>query len=147
MTLQLSTLAHSLTQLEVMGLVIKDIHEIPAEVGTRTPMLIPAPDFMTEFSMERNSFGGGSSAKMTVTYTLNWVLCYVQAGAGRALEYYDDMIDLTTRYLDAVLAIDVINGSIDVVPISVTGMGIVTDPAGVEFIGCRISLRCQEFVN
>lgn len=147
MSLQLETVAHTFANLGVSGLVMKDIHEIPAEASSRTPMLIPAPSYITDFEMVRDSFGGGSEAKMTVSYTINYVLCYTPAGAGRVLEYYDDMIAMVGAILDEVLAIDVYEGAVDIVPASVTGMGIVLDPAQAEYIGCNLSFRVQEFVN
>ena len=149
MTLALATVADAIAGLAVASLTMKDINEIPAEVGNRAPMLIPAANFMSDFVMERDSFGGGSVAKMTVTYTLNYVLCYKAAAAGRSgiLEYYDEMIAMTTAILDKVLAVDTMAGTIDIVPISVSGMGVVQDPAGMDYIGCYLAFRVQEFVN
>lgn len=148
MSLALATVAHTFANLGVAGLVIKDIHEIPPTAGDRTPMLIPAPDYMTEFEMVRDSYGAGVG-EMTASYTINYVLCYVPAGAGRAsvLEYYDDMIALVAAILDKVMAVGVFDGAVDITPMSVTGMGLVRDPSDTDYIGCNLAFRVMEFVN
>ena len=148
MTIAIATVAHSFATLGVTGLVMKDIHEIPATAGDRSPMLIPAPDYLTNFEMVRDSYGDGV-AKMTVTYTINYVLCYTPAGAGRSsvLEYYDEMIAMCTLIIDKVLAINQFGGAVDIMPDGITGMGIVQDPAANDYIGCFMGFRVTEFVN
>lgn len=150
MTIALKTVTDSISKLAVAGLVIKDMDEVPAEVGTRQPMLIPGYPFVTEVELVRDSTGGGSCAKMTLTYTLNYLFCYKPAGAGRnnTLEYYSPMAEMATAILDAIIAIDTIDGAIDVVPLPLTAIGVViSDPAGAEYIGANIGIRVTEFVN
>jgi len=149
MALRVATISNSIAALSVSGLVLKDIDEIPAEVGDRTPILIPMPDYMTDFEMVRDSFGSGDTAKMTVQYTLNYRLCYIRAGAGRAnvLEYFDNMVSMCAAIMDAVLAIGVFTGAEDIVPVGIVNMGIVNDPADQPYYGCDLSFRVLEFVN
>jgi len=149
MALAISTVADSISKLSVTGLTIKDINEIPAGTDSRGKTLIPKPNFMTDFSMERDSFGGGSTAKMTVNYTLNYRMLYKPVGAGRqnVLEYYDDLTSMIGLVLDAVLAIDTLTGTVDIVPLSVTNMGLVNDPADQAWYGCDFAFRVMEFVN
>ena len=149
MALAIATIANSIAALSVTGVTIKDIDEIPVGVDPNQPTIIPLPDYMTNFDVEIDSFGPGSTAKMSVYYTLNYRLCYKPADAGRSdtIEYYDNMVAAATAFLDAVLAADTVTGSIDVKPEAITNMGIVNDPADNSFHGCDIGLRVMEFVN
>ncbi len=147
MALQITTLMDSIAALDVVGVTI--LPEPPAEATRMTPVLFPEPlGFITDFTMVRDSFGGGSTAKMTVEYVLHYTFCYAPIGSGRTgLDIYVDMVDKVADILDEILAIDVITGSIDVVPDPLTEFGPVLDPAGNQYLGCRMALRCQEFVN
>ena len=147
MALGIATIANAIAALSVTGLTIKDIDEIPPQADQSISTLIPLPDYMTDFEVELDSFGGGSTAKMTVWYTLGYRLCYKPVGAGLDLEYYDNMIALAAAFLDAVLAIETISGCEGIMPIGVVNMGVVNDPADNSYIGCDIFLRVQEFVN
>jgi hypothetical protein len=154
MSLQFATVAATLAKLEVAGLVWKDIDEIPAEVGQRgKSFMIPLPNIITDFSMVRDSFGGGSSAKMTVTYYVNYRLCYEPVGTNRGmtLKVYDGLTKMIGLILDEILAIDVFNTSyteiVDIVPMSVTNFGIVNDPADNAFFGADFAFMVTEFVN
>ena len=149
MALATATIANSIAGLSVSGVTIKDIDEIPTAVDPRQPTILPLPDYMTDFDVERDSFGGGSTAKMTVSYTLNYRLCYKPVGSGRGntIEYYDNLIAACTAFLDAVLAIETLSGLIDILPVGITNLGIVNDPADNSFYGCDIALRVMEFVN
>ena len=150
MAIALATVTNSIAALTVTGLTIKDIDEIPTETGVRSPMLIPGYPLVTDMELVRDSYGGGSMAKMTISYTLNYLLCYTPIGAGRAnvLEYYDNMVSLTTALLDAVIAIDTFSGGIDIQPLPITSIGItVTDPSGTEYLGANVAFRVMEFIN
>ena len=154
MTLEFATVAYTLANLEVAGLEWKDIDEIPAEVGLRgKSFMIPKPDFVTNFSMVRDSYGGGSTALMTVTYYVNYRLCYEPVGTNVAmsLKVYKGLLDMVGLILDRVLVIDVFNDDktevVNVVPMSVTNFGIVNDPAGRSFFGADFEFEVTEFVN
>ena len=152
MTIQLAAVAYSIAHLVVNDLTIGDIDKIPLEVGGRYPYLIPHPGLVTDVLVERDSFGG-ASALMTIQYTLNYRLCYAQAGSDRALsiELYDDMIEMVTAIWDAFLNIGVLNADhseiVDILPYGVTNMGIVNDPADRAFYGCDLAFRVVEFVR
>lgn len=147
MALGLATIVTSIAALSVTGLTIKDMDEIPAEVKGRKPMLIPNSDFLSDFELITQSFGPGSTAKYDVLYTLSYRLCYKPIGAGRPLEYFDDMVLMVGLFLDAIIAANPLSGSIRLVPLSVSGMGNVEDPSGFLFHGCDIGIRVMEFVN
>lgn len=154
MSLQLATVAETIASIEIPKLVIKDVDEIPTEVGLRKPsVMIPLPNIVTDFSMERESFGGGSYAKMTVYYNMNYRLLYEPVGENRAktLKVFDGLLKMIGLILDAVLEIDVFNTThteiVDIVPVSVTNMGIVNDPADRSFYGADLQFMVTEFVN
>ena len=147
MALGIATIANAIAALSVTGLTIKDVDEIPAEADPRLSTLIPLHEYMTDFEVELDSFGGGSTAKMTVWYTLGYRLLFKPLGAGREFEYQANMIAMVAAFLDAVLAIETISGCEGIIPISITNMGNVVDPAENWYVGCDIHLRVQEFVN
>ena len=149
MALQIATVVDSISKLSVSGAKIKDKDQIPAAGDARQPMIIPLSNFVTEFTMVRDSFGGGSEAKMTVTYVLNYRILYKPLGSGRApqLENISPLVDLIARWWDAVLAIDVFAGAVDIIPYTITGMGAVKDPSEESWWGADLSVKVTEFVN
>jgi hypothetical protein len=149
MALAIVTVCDSIAALSVTGLNILDVDQIPPDVTRLYPVLFPEPlEFVTDFAMERDSFGGGSTAKMTVTYNLHYTFCFTPIGAGRTgLDLYDEMLTLAAAILDAVLAIDTFTGGVDMVPLAPVEFGPVPDPAGNQYLGCRFTFQVQEFVN
>ena len=148
MALAIATVADSIAALSVTGVTIKDVDEIPAAVDPRQPTILPKPDFVTGFVVERDSFGAGS-AKMTVRYVLNYRFCYMPLGKGRAgkIENYDGIVDKVALFWDAVLAIDTLTGAVDIEPAGVVNMGLVNDPSDNIFLGCDLAVKVTEFVN
>lgn len=147
MALQWTTLVRSISELSITGVIINDASAIPPAGGNLPHILYPEPaGFVSDFTMERNSYGS-DDAKMTVTYTLNYTYLHCPIGQGRTgLDIYEDLLTHVGRILDAVLAIDTITGAIDVNP-TVTDFGAVVDPSGGTYLGCKLALICQEFVN
>src|SRR3990170_2945459 len=140
MTLAISTICDSISVLSVSGLTIKDLNEIPEAVMARDcPVIYPKPDgFITNFEMVRDSFGGGSTAKMTVTYDLTYRLLGAPLGSGRGLfDSYSLMVEKVYAYIDAVQAIDTMTGLEDITPADTTAFGPVSDPAGGMFHGAK----------
>ena len=149
MALATITICNSIQGLTIAGVKVLDLDEISPEVVRQTPVLFPEPlEFITDFSMERDSFGGGSVAKMTVTYNLHYTFCYAPIGSGRmGLDIYSGMIEAAMSILDAVLAIDTMDGLIDIIPLAPVEFGPVPDPAGNQYLGCRFAFQVMEFVN
>jgi len=148
MALQIAAVANSIAALSVSGVSLKDVDEIPAGVDKRSPTILPLPDYVTNFAVERVSFGS-STALQNISYTLNYRFCYKPVGQGRqkTIEYYDEMIDKVALFFDAVMAIETLTGAVDITPAGVTNMGIVNDPSENEFIGCDLAVRILEFVG
>ena len=148
MALEIATVTNSIAALDVLGVTLKDVDEIPTAAKGLGPIIIPGGNFITDFVVERMSFGGGSTAKMNVSYTLTYRLLFAPVGAGRGFKgVIDVMVDKLALFLDAVLAIDTFGGGIDIEIVGVTNFGVVGDPADDDYFGCDIALRVLEFVN
>lgn len=149
MSLQIATVCASIAALSVAGVTIKDLDEIPENVDLRAPTILPKPDgFVSGLRYERQSQGGGSVAKGDCYYTLTYRLCYAPVGSGRGLfETYPAMVTAAFAFLDAVLAVDVLQGAVTIRPVGALNFGPVSDPAGNIFHGCDIAVEIMEFVN
>lgn len=150
MTLAIATVVSSIAALSVTGVTIKDEDNIPEQVFDRDcPIFYPEPvDFVTGFEVERNSYGSAAQSKKTARYTLNYTFAYIPVGSGRlGLEQYGDMIDKAFAIIDKLIASDDLTGSVEFTPQDTVSFGVVLDPAGNAFQGCRILLRVTEFIN
>lgn len=148
MALAIATIADSITHLTVAGLTIKDVDQIPEQADVRGHTIYPEPlNFVTDFTPTRDTFGG-ASAMWTVEYTLNYTLCYIPVGSERmGLDKYASMTALAFAFIDAVLAVGVLSGAVDIQPGGLSEFGVVSDPSGNAWQGCKIALRVKEFVN
>lgn len=148
MSLQINTICESISDLNIAGVKIRGLDEIPEAVEQRQPTIFPKPDgFVTDFTVERNSFGGASE-KETVHYTLNYRLCHTPLGSERGLFVsYPAMVECAFAFLDAIIGLGVLTGAVDILPADAVNFGPVSDPAGNMFHGCDIQLRVMEFVN
>ena len=83
MTLAITTVCTSIAALNISGVKICDLDNIPPS-GTRvTPILFPDPaNPLSNFTPEVESFGGGSSRLLDVDYDLNYVYIHCEMGAG-----------------------------------------------------------------
>ena len=152
--MRIREVCQAISELVIPGLNLKDINAIPAEVGLRSPsVLLPLPNIVTDFSLVRDSYGGGSTAKMTSTYTLNYRLLYQAVGTstGLTLPAFLGMTEMIVKILDKVIALDVLDADhdevVDIVPVSVLNMGIVNDPSDRAFFGCDFAFMVTEFIN
>ena len=150
MALSFTTISDTIAALSVSGVTIKDIDEVPTS-GDRVPIIIPLPDFITNFNLDNMTLGVPSTRLMTVSYTLNYRLLFIRAGAGRSntIEALNGLTSKIGLFLDAVLAMDTITGVEDLVPSTnaITNMGIVNAPNDDAYYGCDFHLDCLEHVN
>ncbi len=147
MTCQIASIPNSVAALSVSGVTIYDVDQIPPD-GTRLlPCLYPEPvNFVTSFSTERNTFGATGAFK-TIEYDLNYTFLFIPIGAGRTgLEYYDDMLTKVGLIVDAVMALsgDKLTGAWEFTAQGVTDFGPVPDPAGNQYLGCRLVFHVIE---
>ncbi len=152
MALQIATVADSISKITVTGATMKDIDQIPeAQNVMDIPIIIPKPDgYLSNFKPQRDSFGAGGDAKMTVTYTLTYRLLHSAIGEGMSgiFSTYAAMVAIVSVFLDAIIANDTVTGAVDIQAASITEFGLVYDPAGkTAFHGCDISIDVMEFVN
>ena len=150
MALAFTTITNSIAALDVLGVTIKDIDEIPEAVrGRDCPILYPEPlGFISNFVYTRDSQGGGSTALANVTYNLTYTFCYTPVGSGRGLlDVSDDIVAKVGLILDAFIIADAATGVVDLTPQDAINLGPVVDPAGYTFLGCQFVLNIMEFVN
>ena len=151
MGLQIATVSQTIADsLSVAGLEIFDVDEIPIKTDVRQVNMIPLQNFISNFVATRDSFGGGSTALQTVEYQLNYRLLYSPPSLntrGLVLENPPGLVDIIVLFFDAVLAIDVFSGAVDITPAGIANMGVVNDPSESEFVGVDVSFAVQEFVN
>ena len=149
MGLNIATIAHNISCLDVAGVKIKDIHEIPEAVVQRDcPVLYPRPDgFVTGLTVEIDSFGDASALK-TVRYVLTYRFLEAQLGTTRGLfDLYGDFVKHVFAILDKLIDSEALTGQVELNIESIGDFGPVVDPSGTGFHGCDIALSVMEFWN
>lgn len=152
MTLLLATVTNSIAALNVTGLTIKDIDEIPARVlGRECPILYPEPlDFITGWEAQKMTFGRLTTVKWMMRYNLTYTLLYAPVGSGRGLELYAPTIAMACSFFDKLMESHPITGAELVVPAGIGVPGPIFDPTGPgtqgaeAFYGVRLTLRVEE---
>ena len=146
-TFSLPTVTDSISKLDISGVDILDIDQIPASYSVRPQMLAPKPDdFITGLTITRDSFGTGGAEKMTATYTLAYRYYHTSVGNTLTLTEYANLIMAMKLILEAFLTNDAVSGLVDLSVESVSSVGPVNDPAGNMYHGFDITLRITEFV-
>jgi len=149
MTIQLVTIADSISKISVSGLTIKDVDQIPTSINQREcPLLIPNPEnYVSNALIEVDSFGTGTDRKMTLTYNLNYILIHSMVGGGRVhvMDAYSGMLTKACAFLDAFYALSSLTGAVDF-------WAELSDPAitsvgELDFHSIGIQLKIKEFVN
>ena len=146
-TSTIATVADSISGLSISGVTIKDIDQIPETARMLTPLLIPQPaNFVTDVSVTFQTYGSNGGAKINTNYNLNYVFlfCEVSSGMG-AFAAFSGLISKLSSILVAINSNDAITGAVDVKISSIGNIGVITDPAGVEFWGFEFSLKILEY--
>ena len=144
----ISTVTDSIAGLIISGVTIKDINQIPEAARLLTPLVIPQPNnFVTDLSAEFETFGSNGSAKINTNYTLNYVFLFCEVGGLSAFSAFSGLIEKLSAILVAIHSNDAISGAVDVKINSIGNLGVITDPAGVEFWGLEFSLRVLEYTQ
>lgn len=155
MALNFANITKAISQLNISGVKIRDIHEINAEVQERDcPILIPDPRyFLGDIVLVRDSAGAPSQARKTFQYSLTYDFCFMPIGAERVLEKYGEGVKKLGVILDAIIANDNIGNDtaydeiVDIEPLRITPYGKTADATGHEFAGCEITILVTEFIN
>ena len=146
-TSTISPVADSIAALSVSGVTIKDIDQIPDTARMLCPLIIPQPaNFVSDLSITFETFGSNGGAKINTNYTLNYVFLFCEVGSGMgAFAAFSGLISKLSALLVAINSNDAITGAVDIKINSISNIGVITDPAGVEFWGLEFSLRVLEF--
>jgi hypothetical protein len=149
MAIRTVTLADSISKLSVSNISIKDLDEIKDELLERDGCVVmPAPDFISNPKIQRDTFGSGSGAKWTFSYTLTYRLFYKPVQDERELKrIYPTMVARACAFVDAVVANDNLSGAEDIEFGGFGAFGVVEDPSGAMYFGCDVLINVQEFIN
>jgi len=109
--------------------------------------MFPDPaGFVTGLTITRESMGGDSFAAKNVTYTLNYIYLHCEVGTVRYMtDAIDTMVDKAVLILNAIANNSAVSGSVDIDPSLPGEFGVLEDPAGNQFFGCRVSVSVTEF--
>lgn len=145
---QITTVAESISELEVPGLTIKGLDNIPPDCTKLIPIMYPEPlNFVSNFTSVRDTFGTSETANKTVEYDLNYSYLFCQVSAGRTgLDYYDEMIEIFEAIIDEILDNDDIAGAVDLSVQGVANFGPLPDPAGNMYLGTQLVLHIVEYL-
>jgi hypothetical protein len=148
-TLHIESVITAIAALSVSGVTVCDLGDIPESPAPRTTYLIPSPSepsFVAEFEITRQSFGM-STAATDATYTLNYKYLYAPAGSERGLsKIYPGMVGKAVDIIEAILSLTGLNGSVTWKP-KLGEFFIISDPAGISWHGCLITIEIQEFMQ
>ena len=147
MTLAITTVCESIAALTITGVKIRDLSNVPPSAMRLTPILFPDPaNPISNFVVERMSYGGGSSYLLDADYDLNYIFLYCESGSGRTgLDYLEDRMLKVQAIYDAILLIDTFEGGVDISPTSNVQFTSMTDPGGKEYLGCVMTFHVKEF--
>lgn len=148
MTLKIITVADSISKISVTGLILKDIDEIPSALeGRDCPLLFLDPDNPITFNELTFESFGTSQAKKNATYTLNYLLVYGLAGAGRTnkLESIAGMIGLAADVVEEVVGLQTLAGAVEWN--ASIGDTSVLNWNGKSFDSVQIKISITEFVT
>ena len=146
--LNLVTVAESIADLDIAGVTVRDIDQIPEAALTLLPVLYPLPNgFITDMTFTRQT--QGNSAAMDLSYTLHYRYLHAIVGSGGGLlTVYSGMIENIVKILEAIFGNSNLTGAVDVELNGVSDIGVMFDPAGqTQYHGVDITLRVLEFVQ
>ena len=148
-TVGFTTVADSISKISVSGITMKDIDQVPDSAQMLCPIMFPQPDnFITNINVERVTVGSGGTAKMDMTYTLNYVFLQAEMGAGiSAFSMYSNIVSNLAAILVKIFASDNITGAVDLTLNSIGEIGTISDPSGNQYWGVLLSFNILEFVQ
>jgi len=149
-TVNLATVADSISNLSISGVNVKDIDQIPESALSVLPVFYPRPnEFITDLKWSRESYGADSAAAMNLTYTLHYYYLHAVVGSGGGLlAVYSGLITNLVLILKAIFENSNPTGAVDMQLLSISSIGVLTDPAGeTKYHGVEVSLRITEFIQ
>ena len=146
----LVTVADSIAALNVSGVNVRDIDQIPESALPILPVLYLRPnEFITNLKWSRETYGTDATAAMNLTYVLHYHYLHAVVGsAGSLLSVYSGLITNLIKILKAIFEDSNPDGAVDMTLVSISSVGVLTDPAGeVKYHGVEISLQVTEYIQ
>lgn len=146
MALSAVTLAETIAGLQVDGVTILDLDEIPQAIDARKcPQVYPAPEkFM--ILEDANQITLGPNALWQYTYLVTYR--YVQAPVGMergVSKIIPGLVDGYTRFIRAIARNAQLLGAAHVKPVNTPEWGVLEDPSKQQFQAADLALRVVEF--
>lgn len=148
--INLVTVADSIAALNVSGVNVRDIDQIPESALSILPVLYPRPnEFITNLKWSRETYGTDSVAAMNLTYVLHYHYLHAVVGSGGGLlAAYSGLLTNLVKILTAIFEDSNPSGAVDMQLVSISSVGVLTDPAGLEkYHGVEISLQVMEYIQ
>jgi hypothetical protein len=157
-TLDFATVTAAIkTQLAFIGLTVKDTLDMPDVINpTQCPVLFPEVrnGFVSNVVINYLTTGGEGLRMGDLTYELRYTLAYKPVGEGRGLYgIIPGLMDMTKKIIDRAITKDVLDGTTGIIDFylsSVSGNGLVMDPAASTeygFYGFEYLFKVTEFIN
>jgi len=149
MTLYLSSIADSISQISISGVTVKDKDQIVGDWQSTQFVLYPNPDaWITGFSIQYDAMLQGASAPATISYTLNYRFLSVQVGDISTFPVsYSGLVDKVAAIINAIIATPApYSGRVEMM-IGEVSVGPKTDPVGNNYFGADFALRITEMQN
>ena len=145
----LTDITNAIEALSINGVTIKDIDQISAQWKSQPNVLYPNPEgFLTNFTLEYQSFTRGASSQVDIKYTLNYRFLGVEIGdLSNMPAAYSQMVDKVILIINAMItATAPYSGRVDM-ELAGVSFGARVDPAGNGFHGADIALNITEMQN
>jgi hypothetical protein len=138
----------AISQLTISGISIKDVDEIPENPEMVLPVLFLNPDDpINTIEPVVQSFGSLGTAKLDMTYTLNYLYLHGKVGTSLSLSsVLPGLLDAVALILETIFSNDVVDGAVDLAN-STMQIGVITGPNGAQFHGATFSFRVLEHVQ
>ena len=145
----LANITNAIAAISVAGVSVRDVDEISATWKSRPNVLYPNPEaFLTNFSLEYQSFTHGALAQVDLSYTLNYRFCGTQAGDLSNLgTAYNDMMTKVVLIINAIITNHAPYDGVVSMELGSVTFGPVVDPAGNGYHGADLSFDITEMMN
>ena len=150
MSISLEQVVGAIADLDVSGVNVRDIDNIPTNAKTILPVLYPLPNgFITELTWTRESFGSDAVAAMNISYVLHYRYLHAVVGSGGGLlSVYAGMINNIVKILAALFADSNPSGAVDMTLVTISDIGALPDPSGeLQYHGVDITIRVLEYIQ
>lgn len=148
-TVALTTIADSISQMSISGVNVRDIDQIPENALSILPVFYPIPNgYITDINFKRQTTGD-ADALMDLEYVLHYRYLHAAIGSGGGLlAAYSGLLTNLAAILKKILESSSQTGAVDVTLQSVSNIGPLSDPGGqTQYHGVDIALKVLEFAQ